>query len=223
MIPFFWRQKDRGEGRTSSGMGCTCCGDWEMRTTIYGLDLVSDGRHDDDMSTDRRNVMPGRTEGKENESRQEGRMGEWITRLLQQSNRDNYIESKASPARLMGVKQKAEKVPGPSSPMIRQTLYGCYESDWRCWSQLSPWLRKKAGERGERDRRYMAERGIVCLVFFSIAHRMPSQPINSIVVGMKHTHSCRVLATVVDDWLENLLALAPVQAYAYVQYYHNLW
>ncbi len=29
--------------------------------------------------------------------------------------------------------------------------------------------------------------------------------------------SHRVLATAVDDWLENLLALAPVQAYAYVQ------
>jgi hypothetical protein len=29
--------------------------------------------------------------------------------------------------------------------------------------------------------------------------------------------SHRVLATVVDDWLENLHALAPVQAYAYVQ------
>ncbi len=29
--------------------------------------------------------------------------------------------------------------------------------------------------------------------------------------------SSRVLATKVDDWLENLFALAPVQAYAYVQ------
>ncbi len=47
-----------------------------MRTTINGLDIVSEGRHDDDMSTHRRNVMPGCMEGKENESRQEGRMGE---------------------------------------------------------------------------------------------------------------------------------------------------
>jgi hypothetical protein len=29
--------------------------------------------------------------------------------------------------------------------------------------------------------------------------------------------SHRVLATVVDDWSDNLLALAPVQAYAYVR------
>jgi hypothetical protein len=29
--------------------------------------------------------------------------------------------------------------------------------------------------------------------------------------------SHRVLATAVDDWSENLLALAPVQAYTYVQ------
>ncbi len=29
--------------------------------------------------------------------------------------------------------------------------------------------------------------------------------------------SGRVLATTVDDWSESLLALAPVQAYAYVQ------
>ncbi len=34
--------------------------------------------------------------------------------------------------------------------------------------------------------------------------------------------SRRVLATAVDDWSENLFALAPVQAYAYVQQYHNL-
>ncbi len=34
--------------------------------------------------------------------------------------------------------------------------------------------------------------------------------------------SRRVLATTVDDWLENLFVLAPVRAYAYVQKYHNL-
>ena len=35
------------------------------------------------------------------------------------------------------------------------------------------------------------------------------------------TGSRRVLATTVDDWSENLIALAPVQAYAYhVQYLH---
>jgi hypothetical protein len=38
----------------------------------------------------------------------------------------------------------------------------------------------------------------------------------------KFAGSRRVLATVVDKWLENLLALAPVRAYAYVQQYHNL-
>ena len=32
-----------------------------------------------------------------------------ITRLLQQSNRDNQIENKASPARLMGVKQNKKQ------------------------------------------------------------------------------------------------------------------
>jgi hypothetical protein len=39
----------------------------------------------------------------------------------------------------------------------------------------------------ERDRRYTAERSIVRSVLFSISHRMPSRPINSIVVRMK-TH-----------------------------------
>ena len=49
---------------------------------------------------------------------------------------------------------------------------------------------KRQEREGKRDRRYTAERSIVCLVLFSIAHRMPSRPINSIaVVGMKtHTH-----------------------------------
>ncbi len=36
--------------------------------------------------------------------------------------------------------------------------------------------------------------------------------ISSYIAGSR-----RVLATAVDDWLENLFALAPVQAYAYVQ------
>jgi hypothetical protein len=44
---------------------------------------------------------------------------------------------------------------------------------------------KRQEREGRRDRRYMAERSIVCLVLFSIAHRMPSWPINSIVVRMK--------------------------------------
>jgi hypothetical protein len=57
-------------------MGCTCCVDSEMQTTINELDIVSEGRHNNDMSTDRRNEMPGCTEGKENESRQERKMGE---------------------------------------------------------------------------------------------------------------------------------------------------
>jgi hypothetical protein len=52
--------------------------------------------------------MPGRMGGKR-KSRQEGRMGGRITRLLQQSNRDNQIENKASPARLMGVKQNQKQ------------------------------------------------------------------------------------------------------------------
>ncbi len=60
----------------------------ETRTTINVLDIVSEGGHDDDMSPDRRDVMPGRMGGKR-KSRQEGRMGGRITRLLQQSNRDN--------------------------------------------------------------------------------------------------------------------------------------
>jgi hypothetical protein len=59
-----------------------------MRTTINVLDIVSEGEHDNDMITDRRDVMPGRMGG-EGKSRQEGRMGGLMTRLLQQSNRDN--------------------------------------------------------------------------------------------------------------------------------------
>ena len=60
----------------------------ETRTTINVLGIVSEGGHDDDMSTYRRDVMPGRMGGKR-KSRQEGRTGGRITRLLQQSNRDN--------------------------------------------------------------------------------------------------------------------------------------
>jgi hypothetical protein len=60
----------------------------ETRTTINALGIVSEGGHDNNMSTDRRDVMPGRMWGKR-KSRQEGRMGGRITRLLQQSNRDN--------------------------------------------------------------------------------------------------------------------------------------
>ncbi len=41
------------------------------------------------------------------------------------------------------------------------------------------------------------------------------------MLGTLHSYffagSRRVLATAVDNWLENLLALAPVQAYAHVQ------
>ena len=35
----------------------------EIRTTINVLGIVSEGGHDDDMSTDRRDVMPGRMGG----------------------------------------------------------------------------------------------------------------------------------------------------------------
>jgi len=50
------------------------------------------------MSTDRRAVMPGRMGGEENESRQEGRIGEQNTRLLQQSNREEgRVEYKTAP------------------------------------------------------------------------------------------------------------------------------
>jgi len=37
----------------------------ETRTTINRPDIVSEGGHDDDMSTDRRDVMPGRMGGEE--------------------------------------------------------------------------------------------------------------------------------------------------------------
>jgi hypothetical protein len=37
----------------------------ETRTTINVLGIVSEGGHDDDMSTDRRDVMPGRMGGEE--------------------------------------------------------------------------------------------------------------------------------------------------------------
>ncbi len=50
------------------------------------------------MSTDRRDVMPGCMGGEENESRQEGRMGERNTRLLQQPNREEgRVEYKVAP------------------------------------------------------------------------------------------------------------------------------
>ena len=50
------------------------------------------------MSTDRRDVMPGRMGGEENESRQEGRMGERNTRLLQQPNREEgRVEYETAP------------------------------------------------------------------------------------------------------------------------------
>jgi hypothetical protein len=47
---------------------------------------------------------------------------------------------------------------------------------------------KRQEREGKRDRRYTAEGSIVCLVLFSIAHRMPSRPINSIVVRDENTH-----------------------------------
>ncbi len=58
----------------SRGTGCTCCKN-ETRTTINVLDIVSEGGHDDDTTTERRDVMPGRMGGEENESRQEGTLG----------------------------------------------------------------------------------------------------------------------------------------------------
>jgi len=62
------------------------------------LTLSVRGGHDDDMSTDRRDVMPGRMGGEENKSRQEGRMGEQNTRLLQQSNREEgRVEYETAP------------------------------------------------------------------------------------------------------------------------------
>jgi len=62
------------------------------------LTLSVRGGHDNDMSTDRRDVMPGRMGGEENESRQEGRMGEQNTRLLQQPNREEgRVEYETAP------------------------------------------------------------------------------------------------------------------------------
>jgi len=40
-----------------------------MWTTINILDIVSEGGRDDDMSTDRRDVIPGHMGGEENKSR----------------------------------------------------------------------------------------------------------------------------------------------------------
>ncbi len=50
-----------------------------MQTTINVPDNVSEGGHNNDMITDRRDVMPGRMEGEENEPRWEGRRGGWNT------------------------------------------------------------------------------------------------------------------------------------------------
>jgi hypothetical protein len=40
------------------------CGNEKRGPTINVLDMVSEGGHDDDMSTDRRDVMPGHMGGK---------------------------------------------------------------------------------------------------------------------------------------------------------------
>ncbi len=48
---------------------------------------------------------------------------------------------------------------------------------------------KRQEREGKRDRRYTDERSIVCLVLFSIPHRMPSRPKNSIVVRDENTQS----------------------------------
>ncbi len=85
----FLKARRQGRREDVKWHGVHLLWEWETRTTINGLDIVSEGGHDNDMSTDRRDVMPGCMGEEENESRQEGRMGGRITRLLQQSNRDN--------------------------------------------------------------------------------------------------------------------------------------
>jgi hypothetical protein len=84
----FLKARRQGRREDVKWHGVHLLWEWETRTTINVLDIVGEGGHDNDMSTDRRDVMPGRMGGKR-KSRQEGRMGGWITRLLQQSNRDN--------------------------------------------------------------------------------------------------------------------------------------
>ncbi len=70
--------KARRQGRREDvkwHTGCTCCGNEKRGPLSMYLTLSVRGGHNDDMSTDRRDVMPGRMGGEENESRQEGRMG----------------------------------------------------------------------------------------------------------------------------------------------------
>ena len=60
-------------------MGCTCCGIEKRGPPSIYLTLsvrVSEGGHDDDMSTDRRDVMPGRMgrEEKVKARREDGRV-----------------------------------------------------------------------------------------------------------------------------------------------------
>ena len=64
-ISCFWRQEDRGEGRASSGTGCTCCGNKKHGPLSMYLALSVRGGHNNNMSTDRRVVMPGRMGGEE--------------------------------------------------------------------------------------------------------------------------------------------------------------
>jgi hypothetical protein len=55
-----------------------------------------------------------------------------------------------------------------------------------------------------------AKEGILAVIIF-----------HNRIVALFIAGSCRVLATTVDDWSENLFALALVRAYAYVRKYHN--
>ena len=80
---------------------------WERETwtTINVLGIVSEGGHEDDMSTDRRDVMPGRMGGEEKvKARGEDAEGE-----SRDCSPDNSTENKASPARPMGIKQNKKQ------------------------------------------------------------------------------------------------------------------
>jgi hypothetical protein len=82
--------KARRQGRRedSKWHGVHLLWEWETWTTINVLDIVSEGGHDNDMSTDRRDVMPGRMGGKRTS---QGKRGGWEGKTRDCSNNQTGI------------------------------------------------------------------------------------------------------------------------------------
>jgi hypothetical protein len=105
-ISCFWRQEDRGEGRTSSDKGCTCCGNKKHGTLSMYLALSMRGGT---TSTWARMWCLGAWGGGRES---QGKRGGWEGESQDCSNNQTGItrlKNKASPARLMGVKQNKKQ------------------------------------------------------------------------------------------------------------------